>query len=153
MVKSFDENFITYIDSQIQQINKYWKNSLIAIEPTHEISKRSEKKEFFRKFNSDYFKCKFKITNVESVQVTNSMCLVTYNLKKNGIFSSKYQEIIVAQESPEPLSVEEVEEKIQKSVDKFDKHKLAYWDTSESVTIVSLDPFTNIAIYVEKFTF
>lgn len=160
-MKLTGERLRSYLNFQIEMINRNWKNGLISIEPIYKIQKLSIEKRSYTKFNNfstklgrnDYFQHNFKIQNVESLEVWESIFMMKYSLKKKGLFSSKYQDVFVIQDSTEQLSESELEMKMKANSKTFDTYRLAYWDNDESVTVLYLNCESMIVSFAENFTF
>lgn len=142
------------VQTNVNNLNKYYDNPLMSIEPSHEIKKRSSKKEYIRMYSELAVSNGFKISHSEIIILSEeqSLYLVHYHLK-SGWVSKKSQTLSVVQRTPDLISEKEILELTRKQEDNFNLTlSYARWIDEETLEIFSFSRETRIVLYKEVYT-
>lgn len=146
-----------YIESLIEKINLYTKNSLCQIELKYDLKKSSEKVEMkdpnFPSIKDDMFiyKRARKISQNTDILNGEPITFRKYEVEINSIFGFKLKSFVVEifqSESEEDLSVKEILAKIQDKSYSFEYFAKRY---EEYVEYKSFDKKTGVVFYEQYF--
>lgn len=146
-----------YIDSLIEKVNHYTKNSLIQVELKHKLDENSERAEFkqveFPSISSSLFSYRKlkKIKEAEEVLDKKEIVFKEYEVEVNSIFGYKIESFIlkvVQNKGEKDLSLKEILNKIESKNYSFEYFAKRYEDY---IKYTAFDGETGLVFYERYF--